>query len=62
MMPLSVEAMPAIMLNPAANDVEATSGTCRMKFSAWSIVSRVTCSDEASGVETITIKIGRAHV
>jgi len=54
-MPLDVEAMPAIMLNPAANDVEATSGSVRITASASAIACRVTCSDEASGVETITI-------
>ena len=55
MMPLEVEAMPAIMLNPAANDVEATSGSERITASASVMAFRVTCSDEASGVETITI-------
>ena len=55
MMPLDVEAMPAIMLNPAANEVEATSGSVRITASASAIACRVTCSDEASGVETITI-------
>lgn len=55
MMPLSVEAMPAIMLNPAANEVEATSGSVRITSSARIMAFCVTCSDEASGVETITI-------
>ena len=55
MMPLSVEAMPAILLNPAANEVEATSGSVRITSSARIMAFCVTCSDEASGVETITI-------
>lgn len=55
MMPLSVEAMPAIMLKPAANDVDCTSGSRLMTASASSIVCCVVCSDEASGVLTITM-------
>ena len=34
---------------------EATSGSVRITASASAIACRVTCSDEASGVETITI-------
>ena len=56
MMPLEVEAMPASMSNPAANEVEETSGSLRISSSAWAIASRVICSDEASGVETVTIR------
>ena len=55
MMPLSVEAMPAIMLKPAANEVEATSGRVRITASASSMAACVTGSAEASGVETITM-------
>ena len=51
MMPLEVEAMPASMSNPAANEVEETSGSLRISSSASAIASRVICSDEASGVD-----------
>lgn len=47
--------MPAIMSNPAAKEVDSTSGSERIVRSAAVIASRVICSDEAGGVETITM-------